>query len=133
MKTIVPKRVNACQLAARNPRRGLSAPTPQWEHRMGGQQSVSRAEFPYYFVTVRVRAFVPIDNVIGGLVAEDFHIGSLGKATQTIVTLQVLFPNWRPSARVTAGSQHYSVPFCMYLLHYYRLNQTKARYGCLLP
>jgi hypothetical protein len=56
---------------------------------MGNQQTVSRAEFPYYFVTVRVRAFVPIDNVIGGLVAEDFHIDTLGKTTQTIVNLQV--------------------------------------------
>lgn len=100
---------------------------------MGGQQSVSRAEFPYYFVTVRVRAFVPIDNVIGGLVAEDFHIGSLGKATQTIVTLQVHVSTLLPNARVSDRSQHIFAKFCIYGLYFYRMRRMKARCGCQSP
>lgn len=56
---------------------------------MGGAQSVSPAAFPYYYVSVRLAVYVPTDNVIGGLVAEDFHIQQLGKQHHCIVKLQV--------------------------------------------
>lgn len=56
---------------------------------MGQSASLSVTEFPSYFVRVRLSVFVPIDNVIGGLIAEDFHIAGVGTRTKCKVFLQV--------------------------------------------
>lgn len=57
---------------------------------MGASQTVSLTEFPYYFVKLQLSVYVPIDNVLGGLIAEDFHLDTLAAECKCSgVSLQV--------------------------------------------